>query len=275
MRQKAVLITSNSQPIGIFDSGLGGLSVVNAFTRLLPGEDIVYFGDTGRVPYGNRSRETIEQYTRQDIAFLKSKGVKLIIAACGTVSSVAPHVGEACGVPFIGVVKPTACAAVEATRSKRIGVIGTAATIRSGSYEKAIAAMDSSIQVFGQPCQLFVQMVEEGFTRPEDPIPQLICQRYLEPLREKKVDTLILGCTHFPLLAPVIQSVMGQAVTLIDSGRATAEYAARLLQQKQLLNPAEQGECAYFVSDRTEAFSEVAGRFLGREIPPVTRVVLE
>lgn len=270
-----MLITSNLQPIGIFDSGLGGLSVVNAMTALLPGEDIVYFGDTGRVPYGTRSRETIEQYTGQDIAFLRSKQVKLIIAACGTVSSVASHVGEACGLPFIGVVKPTAQAAVAATRNKKIGVIGTAATIASGSYTAEIAALDPSIRVFGQPCQLFVQMVEEGFIDRDDPIAMAVSQRYLQPLIQQGVDTLILGCTHFPLLAPVIRQVMGDTVTLIDSGHAAANAAAVLLRQHGLLNPQQTGAQTYFVSDRTEAFSEVAVRFLGREIPPVTRVVLE
>lgn len=271
-----MFITSKAQPIGIFDSGLGGLSVVNALTRLLPHEDVVYFGDTGRVPYGTRSRQTIEQYTRQDIEFLKSKGVKCIIAACGTVSSVAHHIGEACGLPFMGVVDPTAAAAVHATRNKKIGVIGTAATVASGSYSKAIRALDPSVQVFGQPCQLFVQMVEEGFIDRDDPVALAVSRRYLQPLQEQGVDTLILGCTHFPLLAPVIGQVMGEGVRLIDSGAATAQFAADLLKEKGLLNPQSgQGVCGYFVSDRTEAFAEIAGRFLGKDIPEVTRITWE
>ncbi len=270
-----MLITSNLQPIGIFDSGLGGLSVVNAMTALLPGEDIVYFGDTGRVPYGTRSRQTIEQYTAQDIAFLQSKNVKLIIAACGTVSSVASHVGEACGLPFIGVVKPTAQEAILATKNKKIGVIGTAATIASESYTKEIAALDPSVTVYGQPCQLFVQMVEEGFIDADDPIALAVSKRYLQPLIDQEVDTLILGCTHFPLLTDVIRKVMGDGVTLIDSGRAAAKAAAKLLGDQNLLSEKSTGTQTYFVSDRTEAFSDVAGRFLGREIPTVTRVVLE
>ncbi len=269
------MITKHNQPIGIFDSGLGGLSVVRALNGLLPGEDLVYFGDTGRVPYGTRSRQTIEHYTRQDIAFLQSKNVKLIIAACGTVSSVAPHVGEACGLPFVGAVGPTGAAAAKATRNKKVGVIGTAATIASGSYSKALAAFDDTVQVLGQPCQLFVQMVEEGFIGEDDPIALAVCRRYLLPLKEQGVDTVILGCTHFPLLIPVIRKVMGQEVTLIDSGKATAEYVADYLAQHHLLNPAVQGSQSYFVSDRTEAFAEVAGRFLGREIPPAIQVVLE
>ena len=249
--------------------------MVNALTKLLPGEDIIYFGDTGRVPYGTRSPHTIESYTQQDIAFLKSKNVKLVIAACGTVSSVASHVGETCGLPFLGVVKPTAAAAVAATKNKKIGVIGTAATIKSGSFTKEIAATDPTIQVFGQPCQLFVQMVEEGFLGQDDPIPNAVCKRYLQPLIDQQVDTLILGCTHFPLLAPVIRNIMGDAVTLIDSGHAAAHFAAGLLKEKNLLNPQSQGNCSYFVSDRTEAFSEIAGRFLGKEIPTVTRISWE
>ena len=269
------MITKQNQPIGIFDSGLGGLSVVRALTDLLPGEDIVYFGDTGRVPYGTRSRRTIEQYTKQDIAFLQSKNVKLVIAACGTVSSVASHVGEDCGLPFVGVVKPTAKAAVDATRNQKIGVIGTAATVASGSYSKEIALLDPAVQVFGQPCQLFVQMVEEGFIGENDPIALAVSERYLQPLKEQGVDTLILGCTHFPLLAKVIRKVMGNEVTLIDSGRATAGFVADYLKNQNLLSDKTQGNHSYFVSDRTEAFAEVAGRFLGREIPPVSRVVLE
>ena len=249
--------------------------MVNALTRLLPNEDIVYFGDTGRVPYGTRSRQTIEQYTKQDIAFLQTKNVKLIIAACGTVSSVAPHVGETCGLPFIGVVGPTAAAAVNATKNKKIGVIGTAATVASGSYAKEIARLDDSVEVISRPCQLFVQMVEEGFIGGDDPIALSVCERYLQPMKDQGVDTLILGCTHFPLLSDPIRRVMGEGVTLIDSGSAAAAYAAKLLQQQDLLNPQSQGECSYFVSDRTEAFCEVAGRFLGKEIPSVTRVVLE
>lgn len=268
--------TNNQQPIGIFDSGLGGLSAVSALTQLLPSEDIVYFGDTGRVPYGTRSRETIEQYTKQDIAFLMSKNVKLIIAACGTVSSVAPHIGEQCGLPFVGVVKPTAAAAVAATKNGRIGVIGTAATVDSRSYVKEIAALAPNLQVFQQPCQLFVQMVEEGFIKPEDPIPNLICQRYLEPLQAQHIDTLILGCTHFPLLRPIIQKIMGEGVSLIDSGRAAAEYAANLLRQQNLLATKESaGRSTFYVSDHIAAFSEIAGRFLGRAIPPVTQIILE
>lgn len=270
-----MLITNNRQPIGIFDSGLGGLSVVRAMTELLPNEDIVYFGDTGRVPYGTRSRQTIEQYTRQDIAFLQSKNVKLIIAACGTVSSVASHIGEACGLPFVGVVKPTAAAAVQATNNQKIGVIGTAATVASGSYSKEIARLDDTVQVFGQPCQLFVQMVEEGFIGENDPIALAVCERYLQPLKEQGVDTLILGCTHFPLLIPVIRKVMGEGVTLIDSGKATADYVADYLAGQNLLNESAGGQQSYFVSDRTEAFAQVAGRFLGREIPAVSQVVLE
>lgn len=266
----------SNRPIGIFDSGLGGLSVVSALTELLPHEDIVYFGDTGRVPYGTRSRDTIAQYTAQDIGFLQSKGVKLIIAACGTVSSVASHVGLSCGTPFVGVVSPTAKAAAKATQNGKVGIIGTAATIASNSYAAEMQKESPSIQVFGQPCPLFVPMVEEGFIDQNDPLPHTVCQRYLTPLKEQGVDTLILGCTHFPLLAPIIQKVMGKEVTLIDSGLATARYAAALLEQMGLLNPKEQpGKQEYFVSDRAETFGEIAVRFLGRDIPPVTKVVLE
>ncbi len=247
-----------------------------ALAQLLPGEDLVYFGDTGRVPYGNKSRATIERYARQDAAFLTEHNVKLIIAACGTVSSTAAHIGRELPVPFLGVVEPTADAAVAATRNRRIGVIGTAATVHSGAYETAIHHLDPTARVFSQPCQLFVQLVEEGLIDPDDPIPTLVCERYLTPLKEQQVDTLILGCTHFPLLRDVISRFMGPDVTLIDSGRATAERAAALLSQQGLLNARTTGgACAFFVSDRTDAFSEVAGRFLGRPVEHVTKIVWE
>lgn len=265
------------QSIGVFDSGLGGLTAVKELKHILPQENIVYFGDTGRVPYGNRGKDTIRRYALQDAAFLLSQGVKLIIAACGTVSSVATNLGDSLPVPFTGVVTPTASAAVRSTRNKRIGVIGTTATIQSGSYRREMEALDPHIQVFERDCPLFVPLVENGFVQPEDPIPHLVAQRYLSFFEQTGVDTLILGCTHYPIIAPMIQQIMGDGVTLIDPGRETALYARKLLTQERLLNNTNTcGQCKYFVSDAPDGFSSVASLFLGENIQfDVTRIAIE
>ncbi len=261
----------DNRPIGVFDSGLGGLTAFKALSALLPHEDIVYFGDTGRVPYGTRSRETIVKYARQDMAFLQSKDVKMILAACGTVSSVAGPKGEllsgTLNVPFVGVLRPTAREAATATRNGKIGVLGTTATIRSGSYQRELAAINSDLQVFGQDCPLFVPLVESGFVQPGDPITRLTVERYLAPMKEAGVDTLILGCTHYPIIAPVISEVMGEDVALINSGREAARFCVALLAEKNLLTDREEeGQRHFYVSDRTEGFSSVAGIFLGQDV---------
>lgn len=261
----------DNRPIGVFDSGLGGLTAFKALSALLPHEDIVYFGDTGRVPYGTRSRETIVKYARQDMAFLQSKDVKMILAACGTVSSVAGPKGEllsdTLNVPFVGVLRPTAREAATATRNGKIGVLGTTATIRSGSYQRELAAINPDLQVYGQDCPLFVPLVESGFVQPGDPITRLTVERYLAPMKEAGVDTLILGCTHYPIIAPVIAEVMGEGVTLINSGREAARFCVALLAEKNLLTDRqEEGQRHFYVSDRTEGFSGVAGIFLGQDV---------
>lgn len=255
------------EPIGVFDSGLGGLTAVKELLSFLPNENIVYFGDTGRVPYGNRSKETIIRYAKQDANFLQSKNVKLIIVACGTVSSVIDSLNGSFAVPFTGVVKPTAASAVKATKNGRIGVIGTTATTSSKSYKKEIEALNASIEVFQQDCPLFVPLVENGFISKDDPIVFMVVKRYLQKLKEKDIDTLIMGCTHYPILREAISAVMGDNVTLIDSGRETALYAASLLKENGQLNGSNQaGNNQFFVSDRVEGFSNIAGLFLGRDI---------
>lgn len=257
----------DNRPIGVFDSGLGGLTAVREILQIMPHEDVVYFGDTGRVPYGTRSRETILKYAAQDIAFLRSKNVKMIIAACGTVSSVASELGESLLVPFTGVVQPTALAAYLATRNGKIGVIGTTATIRSGSYRNAIYAINPDIEVFEQDCPMFVPLVENDFFDPENPVPHLVAERYLEPLKQAGVDTLIMGCTHYPILRETIQKVMGPDVVLIDSGKETATFAMELLREKNALcDKNKTGSCAFYVSDSTEGFSKAASLFLNKDI---------
>lgn len=252
------------RPIGVFDSGLGGLSAVRQLRRCLPKEDIVYFGDTGRVPYGTRSEETIARYARQDSRFLLERDVKLIIAACGTVSSVAGNVLRELPVPAIGVVQPAAEAALAATRNRRVGVIGTNATVRSGAFQKRLT--EGGCTVFTNACPLFVSLVEQGWIDPADPVVRLTAQRYLEPLREQEVDTLILGCTHFPLLSEAIREVMGADVTLIDTGREAALAAAALLESGEALSGRESGSLHFFVSDRTDGFARVAAMFLGETV---------
>lgn len=257
----------DNRPIGIFDSGLGGLTAVRQLLRLLPGEDIVYFGDTGRVPYGNRSRETIARYARQDCRFLLENDVKLLIAACGTVSSAAADVLEGMPVPAFGVVEPAAKAAVEATRSGRIGVIGTSATVRSGAFQRCITDLRRDVQVFMQACPMFVSLVENGWIDRADPIARLMAERYLQPLREQRIDTLILGCTHFPLLTPILSDVLGEEVTLIDSGREAALRCAQLLGERDALNTTQrQGSCRFYISDRQEDFARMAAMFLGHPV---------
>ncbi len=257
----------SEQSIGVFDSGLGGLTSVKELIKVLPQENIIYFGDTARVPYGTRSEETIKKYARQDAGFLLSKGVKLIIAACGTVSSVATELGTELPVPFTGVVVPTATAAVNATRNGKIGIIGTSATINSGSYKKEILRQNDRITVFQQDCPLFVSLVETGFIAPDDEIVRLVAERYLCNMKKDGIDTLILGCTHFPIIAQAISDYLGGNVRLIDSGRETALYAANILGTRDLLNKSStMGSCSYYVSDTVESFRRTAEIFLGKSV---------
>ena len=255
----------DNRPIGVFDSGLGGLTAVRRLEKLLPQERIVYFGDTGRVPYGNRGEDVITRYAAQDCRFLLSQDVKMIIAACGTVSSVAPQVLTSLPVPGFGVVEPTAKAAVAATKNGKIGIIGTAATVKSGSYAKAIAALAPEVTVFGRECPLFVPLVENGWIGEDDAVAALTVERYLQPLKEQGIDTLILGCTHFPLLIPHIRAYLGEGVALISAGDEAAKACATALTEADALaDPSQTGETAFYVSDKSQNFAAVAEIFLGR-----------
>lgn len=250
--------------IGVFDSGLGGLTAVRELRRILPGEDIVYFGDTGRVPYGTRGRDIIVEYAKQDIAFLLSKGVKAVIAACGTVSSTLPaEVAVSLPVPYMGVVASAARAAVLATKTGRIGVIGTPATVASGSYPAAIRRLMPGAAITATACPLFVPLVENGYFGVQNPVTRLVAQDYLKDVKSAGVDTLILGCTHYPLIAPVLADLMGPGVTLVDVGRAAAQSARHLLERTGLLRAPRQGKVEYYVSDSTEQFDRLAHIFLG------------
>ena len=249
----------DSRPIGVFDSGLGGLTAVRELTALLPGEDIIYFGDTGRVPYGTRSAETILKYTRQDVKFLRKFDIKAIVVACNTVSATAlDTVAAETDVPMIGVVWPACAAARAATRTGRIGVIGTPATVRSGVYDRMLRAADPGLAVFMQACPLLVPLAENGRVHPGDIVAETVVREYLAPIKAQDVDTLILACTHYPLLSAVIAAEMGPSVTLIDSGAAAAESV------RGMLVPAgrHKGKTRYFVSDDPAGFNALAPGFL-------------
>ena len=260
-----ILTEKSEKAIGVFDSGMGGLTCVAEIMKLMPNENIIYFGDTARVPYGNRSRETILEYARQDVNFVKKHDVKMIIAACGTVSSA---VGQAKdfggGVPFTGVVIPAVQAACAATRSGRIGVIGTAATIRSGAYGKAIRTIRQDAVIIGNACPLFVPLVENGITDQDDIVVKTMVSRYLEPIKRENVDTLILGCTHYPLLRDAIAEYMGEGVKLISSGAEAAKYTMNMLAMNNMLSSrSENGHVTYFTSDSKELFESNAHAFIG------------
>lgn len=256
-----------NKAIGIFDSGLGGLTAVREIQKIMPHEDIIYFGDTGRVPYGSKSRDAINRYARQDARFLKKMGVKMIVAACGTVSSVAPDLSSELGLPYTGVVNPTCFTAIRLTKNGRIGVIGTAATINSHSYKQRIREKRPDIEVLEQPCQLFVSFVENGLVDPDDELVQLMVRRYMAPFKESGADVIILGCTHFPLLSDAIRREMGDGVALVDSGKETADYVKKILQESDLLRDSEDpGQASFYVSDTPADFERYAGLFLKNDL---------
>jgi glutamate racemase len=256
-----------NKPIGVFDSGIGGLTTVKTLNKMLPNEDIIYFGDTARIPYGNKSRETILKYAKQDVEFLKSKDVKMIIAACGTVSSLIGGNPLAADIPFTGVLLPAVQAACAATRDNRIGVIGTISTINSGSYGKAIKNICQNAVIIGQPCPMFVPLVENGYIDKNHPVTAYFLREYLTVMKENEVDTLILGCTHYPILYDAIADFMGENVKLISPGEEAAKYASVSLLAENLLNKKSQnGVNHYYVSDSPEDFKASAVRFLGSAV---------
>ena len=253
------------RPIGIFDSGLCGLTCVKKVMELLPGEDIIYFGDTGRVPYGSRSSDTILKYTRQDIRFLQTFDIKFIIIACGTASSAAlPRIRNEFQTEIAGVLEPACRAAASASRNGKIGVIGTQGTVRSGKYLHTLKEMDASLKVFSKACPLFVPLVENGHT--QGALARLAAEEYLLSLKAEGIDTLILGCTHYPLLTDTIREVMGDSVTLIDAGAQAAVYAKERLMAANLLSDKACGTVQYYVSDEVEGFTDIAQMFLEKEI---------
>lgn len=254
---------TNSAPVGVFDSGIGGLTVAHEIIRQLPHESLVYFGDTARVPYGPKSPETVRRYSREIAAFLHDQGVKGIVIACNTATAHAlTALRDEMDMPVIGVVEPGARAAVAATRQGHIGVIGTLGTIKSGAYERAIRAIDPDVQITMRACPLFVPLVEEGWT--DHDATRLVAREYLEPLIAADIDTLVLGCTHYPLLKPLLKEVLGSSVRLIDSAEETAAETARTLAAGNLAAEPDADPTYRFVaSDDPLQFLQLGQRFLG------------
>ena len=255
----------DNRAIGVFDSGLGGLTVLKEINKYLPNEDIIYFGDTARVPYGSRSKETIIKYTFQAINFLAEQNVKAIVIACNTASARALQEAREKYDIIMGVIEPGARTAVYSTRNKVVGVIGTAATVNSKAYNKAIKSKDSSIRVIGKACPIFVPLVEEGWSNKE--ISATAAHMYLDSLVEKGIDSLVLGCTHYPILKRTIGEVVGKDVKLINPAKETALDLKDVLEKRDMMNDSDQkGTCKYFVSDINEQFSKVASEFLKKKI---------
>ena len=256
-------------PVGVFDSGIGGLTVAHEVMRQLPYESLVYFGDTARVPYGPKSPETVRRYSREIAGFLADQGVKAIVVACNTATAHAlSALQNELAIPAIGVIEPGARGAVRATREGHIGIIGTAGTIKSGAYERAIRAVNPDVRISTMACPLFVPLVEEGWT--EHPATRLVAEEYLEPLVEQRIDTLVLGCTHYPLLKPLLADVLGPGVTLIDSAEETATETARILNAEDIAAPIHSEPSYRFVaSDDPLMFLQLGQRFLGGAIEGV------
>ena len=257
---------NSEKAIGIFDSGLGGLTVLRRVSECLPKEPIIYLGDTARVPYGTKSADTVIRYARSCAALLLSRGIKLLIVACNTASAYALETLRAeLDIPVVGVIQPGAAAVAAKTRTARVGVIGTAGTIASGAYVREIHAINSDIQVYSKPCPLFVPLAEEGWT--EGDVPRTVAKAYLTDLMRENIDALVLGCTHYPLLKSVIADVVGDAVALVDSAETTADAVRRLLVPRK--ESAVNGRYHFMVSDAPDNFARVGKRLLGYDIDNV------
>ncbi|MBZ0180915.1 MAG: glutamate racemase [Melioribacteraceae bacterium] len=264
-----------SNPIGIFDSGIGGLTVVKKIFENLPNENIIYFGDTARVPYGSKSNQTVVEYSIQNTKFLLKKNVKMVVVACNTASSVALDVlRNEFNVPIIGMIEPGSKTALNITKNNHIGVIGTNATINNKAYSHRLKKLNNKIKVYESACPLFVPLAEEGWTNHK--ATQLIANEYLKKFKEHEIDTLILGCTHYPILNDIIQKSVGKKVKLIDSGTSAAIEVNNLLEALDLRNDSKRkGNHQFYVSDVPRKFQEVAERFLGKKISHIEKIDLE
>lgn len=258
---------TKQKAVGVFDSGLGGLTVVRSITELMPCENVIYFGDTGRVPYGTKSPKTILRYAQSDVAFLEKYDIKAVVIACNTADSIAgDEIRKSCDKPVCGVVYPASLRAAAHTKNNRIGLIGTSATIKSGVYEKYISEVNPQARVISQACPLFVPLVENGRFKPGDEVVKIITAEYLKPIKDAGADVLILGCTHYPLLWEVIEKEM-PGVEIISSSDCAALALVDVLRENDLLNASgERGKMRYFVSDDAQSFDKYALMFMGREL---------
>lgn len=269
---------NSASPIGVFDSGVGGLTVAREIMRNLPNEHIVYFGDTARVPYGSKSRDTVIHYSRQIIRFLRTQDVKAIVIACNTASALAlDEVEQELDIPIIGVIKPGARVAAAATINKRVGVIGTESTINSHMYHRLIREQDPEITVYGKACPLFVPLVEEGWLK--DPVTAEVARRYLDEILKEGIDSLILGCTHYPLLRSLIGEIAGPEVRLVNPAYETAKELERLLAREHLANPGTKAPVKepyrFFVSDAADKFRHFANSILPYDIETTIKINIE
>lgn len=263
----------NKQPIGIFDSGIGGLTVVKAVKKILPNEDIIYLGDTARLPYGTKSTDAIIQFSVEDTKFLVDRGAKYIVIACYSSASVALDIiQKKFSVPVIGVIRPGVRKAAQITKTGKIGVIGTSLTIYSGAYEKAFKEIGADAEILGKACPLFVPLVEEGWLDRE--VTKLVARDYLEPLKKDRVDTLLLGCTHYPLLMKAIREIMGD-IDYVDASVEVGAELAQSLKEKGIDNPVGKGSTAIYLTDLSMNFKEIGERFLGEPMKDFSRVSLK
>jgi glutamate racemase len=268
---KSAAADSRARPIGVFDSGIGGLTVLRALTEVLRTEDFIYLGDTARLPYGTKSNEVIVRYSRENSEFLLAKGIKLLVVACNTSSAVAlPEISRHTIVPVIGVIEPGAAAAVKASRSEKIGVIGTEATIASGAYTRAIQRLRPNAEIYTRACPMLVPLVEEGWT--ENEIAERTVAFYLESLKASGIDTLLLGCTHYPLLRGLFTRVLGPAVKIVDSATATAAAVSKKLAALKLARPRGIGSQSFFVTETPERFVRVGRYFIGERVESAVRI---
>lgn len=265
----------DNRPIGVFDSGFGGLTVLKEIMSMMPGESIVYFGDNGRAPYGTKSKETVQKYTFQDIRFLLNQDIKMIVIACNTASACSiKQVKNTFEIPIIEVIEPGASTAVRESSRKRIGVIGTNATINSGVYENAIHNIDNAVEVFAQACPLFVPLAEAGWW--ENDIAERIAREYLIPLKEYDIDTLVMGCTHYPLLYNTINKVLGPDVKLVSSAQEVAKVVKNVITSNDIgRDPEISPVYRYYTSDSVELFESLGSSILGKDIIAVEKVDIE
>src|SRR5271170_6472805 len=262
---------NRTRPIGVFDSGIGGLTVLKELTARLPGEDFIYLGDTARLPYGTKSNEVIVRYSRENTEFLLAKGIKLLVVACNTSSAVAlDEIERHTMVPVIGVIEPGAHAAVKASRTGKIGVIGTEATIASGAYTRAIQSLKARAEIYTRACPLLVPLAEEGWT--DNAVAELTVAHYLESLKQSGIDTLLLGCTHYPLLREMFAKILGPRVKIVDSATATASDVRDRLRTLKLARRGGDGSQSFFVTETPDRFVRVGRKFLGPQVESAVRL---